>query len=128
MSRLKIPFVLLLLTLLPRALPAQSPAPAQRVAPSAEMRAILAALRSGPDDLDISGLPRMGKEAAAAFIANGMDGMETCHLPEPTSGADYFTYTVYYDKAQGKYWVRRNGGFAGVNELYGPMTAPAAPK
>lgn len=121
----KIPPVLLLLALAALSLRAQSDSAAGTTAMSAEMRAIVTSLRPGGHDLNVSGLPKMGKEAAAAFDSKGM---ETCNIPPPPGTADMFSYTVYYDKAQGKYWISRTGGFAGVQELYGPMTAPATSK
>lgn len=116
---IRITTVLLLLMISTAPLRAQPDAPA-----SPEMRSILAALQKGGHDLDVSSLPRLGREAAAAFDSKGL---EIFQIPPPPGTADMFAYTIYYDEARGKYWVSRTGGFAGVRELYGPMAAPAPP-
>ena len=116
--------VLLLLLLAAFNLRAQSGNAAPPPAPSGEMSAIVESLQAkGGRDLDVSTLPKMSKEDAAKFDSNGM---EVYSLPPPPGTADMFFYTVYYDKKQAKYWVRRTGGFAGLQELYGPVATKVA--
>ena len=45
---------------------------------------------------------------------------EIINLRPPVAMSDGFTHTFYIDPLSGEYWVLKTGGFAGVQELYGP--------
>ena len=45
---------------------------------------------------------------------------EIINLRPPVAMSDGFTHTFYIDPITGEYWVLKTGGFAGVQELYGP--------
>ena len=45
---------------------------------------------------------------------------EIINLWPPVAMSDGFTHTFYIDQLTGEYWVLKTGGFAGIQELYGP--------
>lgn len=90
--------------------------------PSIEVRRIVTSLKINSYDLDVSALPKADRKDIAALDKD--PALEKYRVPIRPATSDVMVYTVYFDKARGRYWVQCNGGFAGSMDLYGPAKAP----
>jgi hypothetical protein len=82
------------------------------------MMLILKHHQSGEHDLDPKGL--RDDKAMHYPTKEGEPEYEIYQVPYTRGVADYFQYRVFLQTNTGKYWIRINGGVAGVNRFLGP--------
>ena len=85
---------------------------------NSSVKRILQAHKTGEWDLDVSKLSRLS-ETPNDFLKRMSGRIEVHRVPPPSNVADAFVYDIILAKKGQRFWIRRTGGFAGVNELYG---------
>lgn len=91
-------------------------------AESEEMKAIVARLRMGEHGLNLAKLPLNHERTIDSLLQN--KSLENYRIPLG-SEVDPIVYTVYYDRANRRYWVSRIGTAMGMLNVYGPVDFPA---
>jgi hypothetical protein len=91
--------------------------------PSEEMKSIITSLKGDQPDLSRFSKVKDNEEQTTIKAVADIPNVEWYELPKG-SGADASTYVIYYDRADGRYWIFHGGGAAWVAELYGPIKFP----
>jgi hypothetical protein len=88
---------------------------------SNEMKSIVDQLKKDDTSLDVSNIKKSSEKEFSAKTSKLKLEEFKFHNKRYI---DTFSYVIYFDRANRVYWVRRMGGFAGVEETYGPKQVP----
>jgi hypothetical protein len=85
---------------------------------SDQIRSILERHRVSTYELDVSSLPKLdSRKTVPSWEEDSVDAFD---LPGGPGVEDAFWYRIVLDRRTCRYWIERNGGVAGVTDVFGP--------
>jgi hypothetical protein len=92
--------------------------------PSSEVQRFIRKYRIDDYTLDVALMPRW---TASPSIPVRRGQGEMYRLPQERVSLEAFIFDVYYDRAQGLFWVKRTSPAASLEENYGPVKISEVP-
>ena len=86
--------------------------------PSPEIQRLVKKYGIDQYTLDVALMPRW---TATTSIPARRESREMYRLPQERVSLEAFMFDVYYDRAQGVFWVRRTTASANLEEIFGPI-------
>lgn len=92
--------------------------------PSPEVQRLINKYRIDNYTLDVALMPPW---TASSSIPARRESREMYRLPQERVSLEAYIFDVYYDRAQGMFWVKRTSPAASLEEIYGPIRLSELP-